>query len=226
VINKTAFDIIGTYYTNAGTGGYAPGRVCESTVYYLPPGPLNALKFNIDAANRGDAITYSVVQADESTFKHNPVLRPRPLEHDEAFGIVKMKRRSVVLLSPTAVRPSVAGLPKQDFPSVYLACPMFRFHDTHVQEFRLRLEAWEYPFLFHLPPSDEFGILEGFLRLDLVIVIPEGQLRLTGTTLTGDALTALHHCFTWYLTGKMDDAFAKYRGLLLGEVTKILSSSP
>ncbi len=223
MLDKSAFDIIGPYYTKARTADHTPGCFCESTVYYLPPGPLNVLKFDIEAANRGESVTYKVVQADESAFAHNPVLLPRPLEHDEAFGVVKMKRRSVVLMSPTIIRPTVVGLPRQDYPSVYVACPLYRFHDTHVREYRLRVEAWEYPFLFHLPASEEFGIIEGFMRLDRVVMIPEGQLRLTGAALTDDALTALRHYFTWYLTGKMDAAFAEYRRLLLEELNRALS---
>jgi hypothetical protein len=106
---------------------------------------------------------------------------PEELLVDEALGVVTVRNRRVVLLSNPVQQPR--GAPRQDFVPSHLVCPMYRFHDTHSTAFRLRVQAWEYEWLFHLPASDEFGIVEGFLRLDRVVVVPVGQLRLTDVML-------------------------------------------
>lgn len=204
MLDKNAFDIIGKYYAASSRGSsHAPGGICDTTVYYLPPGPLNALSFDIEAANRGEPIKYDVVPATETSFKHKPVLRPRPLEYDEAFVVAKAKRRPVVILSEPVVPPVVAGLPRQDFPDAFLVCPFYSFRDNHPPEFRLRLEAWEWSVCFHVPASQEFAIHEGFLRFDRCLVVPQAQLRLRGVNLPENALLALYHCLSWFMTGNL-----------------------
>jgi hypothetical protein len=223
VIDKSAFDIVGEYYAQPSFGSeFMPGRVCDATVYYLPAGNLRVLKFDIEAANRGERISYDIGSVEAATFRHKPVVRPYPLEYNEAFVVAKAKRRPVVILSSPIVRPAVVGLPKQDFPDVYLVCPLYSFGDNHPLEFRLRLEAWEYSMLFHLPGSDEFGVCEGFLRFDRSIIIPQGQLRPRSVALTESALYALQHCFSWFLTGKLDSDFAEYRQKLLDALNRAL----
>jgi len=227
VIDKAAFDIIGKYYASPKGGpSFLPGQFCDTTVYHLLKGDLKVLKFDIEAVNRGEEITYTVGSVDDQTFNHKPVVRPRPLEWNEAFAVVKASRRRVLLLSPTVAHPGVPGLPKEPFPEVNLVCPMYRFHDIHPLEFRLRLEAWEYPMFFYLPRDDDFEIIEGFLRFDHCLAIPKGQLRLTKPALTDSALYALHHYFLWFLTGKMDEYFADYRRCLLEALDRALHTPP
>jgi len=223
VLDKGAFDIIGEYYKRSSADdGYVPGRICETRTYYLPPGPLKVLRFDYEAANQGEQLKYEVGEVDAQTFNHTPVRLPIPLQRDEALGVVTMKNRRVVLLSNPVRQPH--GAPRQDFLPSYLVCPMFRFRDTHSTEFRLRVQAWEYEWLFHLPASDEFGIAEGFLRLDRLVAIPLGQLRLTNVMLSESALLALQECLNTFIGGTMDRDFADYRRLLLGELNRVLAS--
>jgi len=224
VLDKSAFDIIGPYYQKPpDPGSHTPGRIYETRVYYFPPGHLSVLKFDYEAANRGENIKFEVGEPDRTTFDHIPVRLPHPLERDEAFGIVTMKNRRVVLLSNPIEQPR--GAPRQDFPASHLVCPMFRFQDTHTAEFRLRVQAWEYEFLFHLPEGADFGITEGFLRLDRIVAIPLGQLRPTNVSLTQNAFFGLQECLGCHVRGTMDPDLAEYRRLLIEELNKVLGRS-
>jgi hypothetical protein len=222
VIDKSAFDVIGNYYTRPSDSDFVPGRICDAIVYYLPLGPLDVLRFDFDAANRGEPVRYTIGSVDERTFDHRPIVRPRPLGYDEAFVVARAKRRPVVILSTPSVRPPITGLPKQDFAEVYLVAPLYSFRDSHPREFRLRIEAWEYCTWFHLPRSDEFELYEGFLRLDRCLVIPRGQLRPRPVALTTNALFALHHCLWWFLTGELHTTLADYRRHLLEALEEAL----
>jgi len=223
VVDKNAFDIIGDYYVRPAGPDFAPGSICDATVYYLPPGPLDVLKFDFDAANRGEPVQYKIAAVDDITFNHRPVFGPRPLEHDEAFVVTRAKRRPVVILSSATVHPTIAGLPRQDFAEVYLVTPpLYSFRDNHPLEFRLRIAAWEYSMWFHLPGSEGFEVREGFLRLDRCLVIPRGQLRPRPVALTQNALFALHHSLWWFLTGELHATLADYRRYLLEALEETL----
>ncbi len=227
MIDKSAFDIIGPYYQKAPPGRHhAPGRLCDATVYYLPSGGLDALKFDIEAASRGEAVRFTIGAVEKDTFSHKPILLPRRLEHDEAFVVAVAKRRPVVVVSSTITAPAVPGLPRQDFPDVFLVCPLYSFRDNHPPEFRLRVEAWEYNMLFHLPGSDDFELHEGFLRFDRCLVVPKGQLRLRNVALSDAALLALQNCISWFLTGELDKFFAEYRKKLLELLDRALEIPP
>jgi hypothetical protein len=224
VLDKSAFDIIGPYYASPPAAAvHIPGRIYETRVYYFPPGSLNVLKFDYEAANRGESVKYDVGPGDATAFDHIPVRLPRPLQRDEAFGVVTVSNRRVVLLSNPVEQPR--GAPRQDFPASHLVCPMFRFHDTHDAEFRLRVQAWEYEWLFHLPENIDFGVIEGFLRLDRIVAIPLGQLRPTNVMLTANAFMALRECLNCFAGGTMDADFAEYRRLLLEELNRVLGHS-
>lgn len=220
MIDKSAFDIIGAYYTKPAQGsGFEPGRICEAPVFFLPP-VLQTLKFDIDAANRGETVKFDIGPVNDKTFNHRPVTKPR-LDQHEAFVVVRAKRRPVVILSSPITFPGTpAGIHQKDFPEVFLVCPLFTFHDTHSQEFRLRIEAWEYNMLFYAPRNDEFLVEEGFLRFDLSQVVPKGQLRLRPVRLTDDAFLALRYCYSWFLTGTLDPTLAKYRETLLEALSR------
>jgi len=221
MLDKSAFDAIGPYYIKPTSSQFVPGLICDAVTYHLPPA-LDFLKFDVDAANRGDPITYSIGSQDNKTFDHTPVVRPRPLRRREAFVVATAKRRPGVILSSTLVRP--VGAPKQDFPDTFLIAPLFSFNDNHENEFRLRVEAWEYSHLFFTPDDVVFGIERGFLRFDRCQVIPAGLLRPRTVAMTNDAFLALRYYFEWFLTGKIDAAFATYRSSLLELVAKTLKS--
>jgi hypothetical protein len=221
MLDKSAFDIIGLYYTKPPSSQFLPGLVSDSVTYHLPP-VLDFLKFDVDAANRGDPIAYSIGSSDSKTFDHTPVVRPRPLRRHEAFVVATAKRRPGVILSSPLVRP--VGAPKQDFPDTYLIAPLFSFNDNHENEFRLRVEAWEYSHLFFMPEDPGLGIERGFLRFDRCQVIPAGLLRARTVAMTENAFLALRYYFEWFLTGKIDATFASYRSSLLELVAKTLRS--
>jgi hypothetical protein len=75
---------------------------------------------------------------------------------------------------------------------------------------------------FHLPADDEFGIDEGFVRLDRSLVLPRGQLRPRSIALTPNALFALHQCLWWFLTGELHTTLADYRSIRLEELRQTL----
>ncbi len=133
------------------------------------------LKFDFDAANRGEPVQYKIAAVDDITFNHRPVFGPRPLEHDEAFVVTRAKRRPVVILSSATVHPTIAGLPRQDFAEVYLVTPLYSFRDNHPLEFRLRIAAWEYSMWFHLPGSEGFEVREGSYASTAALSSPEGS---------------------------------------------------
>lgn len=223
MIDKTAFDIIGPYYTDSRPGiDFVPGRICEATALYLPP-VLEFLRFDYDAANRGGKIEFTIGVLDDKTFDHTPVTGLRPLQRREAFVVTRAKRRPVVILSAPTQWPRI-GVARQDFPEVYLVCPLHRFRDTHEREFRLRVEAWEYSMLFHMPSHATYEIRQGFLRLDRCQIVPKGQLRLKPVALTENALLGLQHYLSWFSTGRLDPDFANYRRLYLEALARTLEA--
>jgi hypothetical protein len=214
VIDKADIDIIGAYYQKAPAGtDLGPGRICDTIVTYLPLS-RDVLKFDMDAANRGERITYTMGPPDKTTFNHIPVKNP-PLERDEAFLVVRGKSRPVVVLSMLTSPVRGVGVIERDFIDVHLVVPLYSFQDTHTQAFRLRVEAFEYNRFFYMPTSDEFSLHEGFLRFDRSQVIPKGLLKPSGVTLTSNAVYVLHHWFEYFMTDELDRDLADYRGELL-----------
>jgi hypothetical protein len=218
MIDKTGIDIIGEYYRKPPGGpDFFPGRICDIVAIYLPT-KLEVVGFDYAAANRGDPVTYAIGPPDTNTFTHMPVAGTRKLESDEALLVVKGKHRPGVILSTTPTNITVAGIVARDFPEAYLIVPLYSFQDTHPQAFRLRVQAFEYNMLFHIPLSSVFGVKEGMLRFDRVQVIPRGLLRPWGCALTDDALWVLQHWFRYFLTDELDRTLADFRAELLKRI--------
>jgi hypothetical protein len=70
MVDRSAFDIIGQYYVRPAAPDLLPGRICDAVVYYLPPGTLEVLTFDFDAANRGQPVQYTVGPVRDDTFDH------------------------------------------------------------------------------------------------------------------------------------------------------------
>jgi hypothetical protein len=214
MIDKKAFDLIEDYYARPSPqAAYEPGRFCESLIFFQPS-TIDAIKFDIEAANRGDSLTYTIGPPDDKTFDHSPVTRPHRLDQHEALIAVPAKHRPAIILStPMSPLTGIGRVIARDFPESFLVAPLFTFHERHTNDFRIRIEAWEYNMLFYLPQAED--VEESFLRFDRCQVVPKGRLRLMPVQLSPRGLDALRQCWGWFMSGHMDEIFAEFRRLLL-----------
>jgi hypothetical protein len=205
VAKADKFRLVDAYYQKAPGGpDHVPGQICDAIAFHLLP-KLEVLKFDYDAANRGEEILHEIGAPDAKSFDHPPVYRPRKLDQREALAVVPAKRRPGIILSSPLPLPGKATVVAKDFPEAFLIAPLYSFQDTHSEEFRRRVQALEYSMLFYLPDDDTAEIHEGFLRFDRAVVVPKGLLRVTPYALTEDAHHVLKECFHWFLTGQLKD---------------------
>lgn len=216
-LNRLLSQLIPRHYERASGEPLGARHICEAVVSYFPEGQPLVVHFDYDAANEGRNPEMRLGRPDASTFNHRPVNRaPYVLEWDEAFVVHRAKRRRVLVLTKENQAPG--GL-KKEFPPALLCCPMYRFKDTHPEDFRLRVKAMEYAELVYLPADEELDIREGFARLDRVLSIPKGHLKATGVRLTEDAWFWFQERVRWFLTGTLDETLAGIRAQLRQAVT-------
>ncbi len=210
-------DLVGEYYqaTRLADAKRLPrGQLCWAPALYLPS-QLDVLALqHYDPRDERNNL-YGVANGPSNLFRHTPV-HELHLESDEELIVIKGKRRLVLVVSqaPSDWPLGGARLRERGFTCV----PLYSFHDQDSPEFRVRVQALEYPWWVYLPKNDGHGRLEGFARLDRLQVIEERLLEPLQVALTSSALWYVSEWLRYYLTGEIDPLFLEYRAELLAQL--------
>lgn len=97
------------------------------------------------------------------------------------------------------------GPREQDFAECYAVAPLYTFGDKYPAEFKAHIAAFRYPQFFYLPPDEEDGIRESFVRLDRLQVAARQLLLPKPTYLSTDAHQLFNEWLTYYMTGELPD---------------------
>jgi len=205
-----AEELISRYYESATT--QEQNRYERGQIYWAPSlfieRELKVLYPRGEPPWGTEPTLWEIRPEDDSTFQHQPLRRPE-LRADEAFVVLKAKRRPVIIMSS---HPEVwtyrSGQRREE---VFLVIPMFSFEEEDPVEFKLRMKALSYRELFYLPEDAVLGMEEGFARFDRCHVVPKKWLRRRRVTLSADALDLMTEWFNFFLTGKASDFIIEYR---------------
>ncbi len=219
-----SLSLIETYYQAAPKGKPIEGGdiIWVPALYLMET--TNAIR--VDWVKPGDESTVLlklVSEKEKTLFNHTPIAHP-PVRKQEEFLAVKGKVRPAIIVS----RPN-SEIPKHQldlhpFPESYVVAPAYGFagkeDEEYNPEFIARVREFEYHQFFYLPPSDQFGIVESFARLDRVQCIAKRQLRERIATLTPQAFDTLKNMFRFYFWGPPDEEIETFRAIWAEERKK------
>lgn len=123
------------------------------------------------------------------------------------------KLRPVIILSEAIPDWADYQRKREDY---YLVAPLYSAKDTagnykYSEAFLHRIQAYEYPNLFYLPESDEFGVHESIVRLDRVLFTHADFLRPQPTQLTDDAIFCLTRWLHHFVGAELEEVLKLYR---------------
>jgi hypothetical protein len=151
-------------------------------------------------------------------FGHTPVYTPK-IENDEELMAVMAKRRMGIVLSQplTGWRRDAGGQPGE---AAFFLAHLYSFHETHPDEFKLRVRAFEYPGLIFSPAEPQNGNrVDGFILLERAQWVARGLMRPANFTLTDEALDVVENWFQYVTTGTMRNPdFLEYRRILMQDL--------
>lgn len=218
-----AEELISRYYESATTqeqNGYERGQIYWAPSLFIEH-ELKAFYPRGQPPWGTEPTLWEIRREDDSTFEHPPLRRPE-LRADEAFVVLKAKRRPVIIMSS---HPEVwtyrSGQRREE---VFLVIPMFSFEEDPV-EFKLRMKALSYRELFYLAEDAVLGMEEGFARFDRSHVVAKKWLRRRGVRLSADALDVMTEWFNFFLTGKASDFIIEYRNDLQATLKETLADA-
>ena len=191
------------------------GQICWAPVPYLSSQIQTVSLESYDPRDESRNL-YSIRQSepDEATlFNHAPVHDLR-LESNEELLITKSKLRPVIATSQRNEFWQLGGGRLAERGRVCL--PMYSFHPDDSDEFRERVRAQEYPWWIYMP--DQFGLREGFARIDRIQTIEESHLRPSRNALTEDALWFVSEWLRYWFTEEIDPVLLEYRQELLQSI--------
>jgi hypothetical protein len=188
-----------------GVLGWAPA-------YYLPETltTLELVHYNPsnELQNR-----YAVAKPQSNIlFNHTPV-HELHLESNEELLVIKAKRRKFVILCEAPDYGS--GGESRLCERCCIGLPLWTFHPTDSEDFKLRIKALEYPWWIYLPEAKALGMQEGFVRLDRFLVIPLPLMEPLPLSLSEDAMYLVTEWFRYYSTGQIDPLFMEDRTALI-----------
>lgn len=197
---------------------FPSGQVCWAPAIYPYEQPLYLELQNYDPRNESAHFSLRIRPPTDDAPKHTPI-KALSLEANESLLVVKAKKRPVVVLGSV----EVVWL---DNPQKLIVCvPLFTFKARHSDEAVLRIQAFQIPNHFYLPPDPRHRRQESVARLELTQPIGKGWLQpFHGgegpVRLTMPARTLLTHQFMKFcahpdLDRRLEEEIGAYRELLL-----------
>ena len=150
-------------------------------------------------------------------FDHPPVVHPHLESTEELLAVVGKKRMGAVLSLPATQWRNAAGS-QGDEP--FLLVPLYSFHETHSDDFRLRVRAFEFPSLVFSPGEAENGSrLDGFFLLERAQWVARSLMTPANFTLTDGALEVVENWFQYLTSGTMQKPeYVEFREILMSEL--------
>ncbi len=152
------------------------------------------------------------------------------------IGDLNLKSDEYLFVIPGKIRPFISLGEMQtgwfSNEKIVLGIPIFRFKPRHTQESVMRVQAFDYPWLFYIKPDKKFGVEEGAARLELIQFIPKGHCQpFKVNTAKGRfpvQLSEYNYKLLWYqlykflhgvpLSKELEEAITDYKTLLLGKI--------
>lgn len=227
-------DYLAGFYVQPGLDyrqTFLPGQLYRAPTFYLPPHPDVLYEVGEDPTE--ERLRFEIRRAGARSFQdgHRP-LASIGLASAEELVAVKAKKRLVVLLSQEnfvaeAMGERVARDVKLHERS-YVCLPLYGVHRGagdrgFPPEVVARIQALMYNQFFYFPPYppgiDVPLVYEAIGRLDRLQVFHRDTLAADPLRLSlhQDFLLVLHEWVRFYQTGRIDDAIAQLRRLLIGE---------
>ena len=152
------------------------------------------------------------------------------------IGDLSLKSDEYLFVTPGKTRPFISlGETQTGWfgnEKIVLGIPIFRFKVRHTQEFVMRIQAFDYPWLFYIKPDKKNGIEEGAARLELIQFIPKGHCQpFKVPTPEGRfpiKLSEYNYKVLWYqlhkfmhgvpLSEELEEAISVYKSILLDKI--------
>ncbi len=218
------------FFEIASLANIVPGQLIWMPAL-RPNSDLSLLQIRaVDPSESSLSYNFVPFSISESKKKSRPLMTPGKGSTDFYIATVGKTRLGVVL------QVQAEAWDKFHPREVIFCVPKFTFKPNHDSDFVVKIQTFQYPDLFYLPPESQFGQEESALRFDHIqganadYCVPQkvnnGR---DGVKLTENAYKLmLFHLSKWLGMPLMDATFAKlqtlidnYRGLVESEYQKV-----
>lgn len=164
-LKGSQYTIIDQYYQSLAldeAGAKKPGQLYFTHVAYPHDWPRILKLIHYDPQKESKS-TFTIKRYSDGDERHYPV-KELNLRDNELYYIFKGKKRLVIVLGYI----ECPWLDRDKPQEVLLCAPVFSFKPRHNQEMVIRIQAFDYPNLFYLPPSPHGCNEESAVRFEMI----------------------------------------------------------
>jgi len=164
-LKGSQYTIIDQYYQSLvldEAGAKKPGQLYFTHVAYPHDWPRILKLIHYDPKKESKS-TFTIKRYSDGDEKHYPV-KELNLRDNELYYIFKGKKRLVIVLGYI----ECLWLNRDKPQEVLLCAPVFSFKPRHNQEMVIRIQAFDYPNLFYLPPRPHGCNEESAVRFEMI----------------------------------------------------------